>query len=180
MEVSTPVPSPNDMLNELAGLAPASPIAAVRALRPDVVRHSQGSYEKLLAPPAATGLTLIERALVALRVAVLTDSPTLMQHYRQRLADLGVAPATLAAIAQPDNIMADNMMALDQRSAAIMRHVDLLTRAPGQATPEDLYKLQASGLSSPEIVTLSQLIAFLSFQVRVLPVLSLLAEGEAA
>lgn len=174
-EVSTPAAATVDMMNQLAGLSPTSAMAAVRALRPDVVRHSQGSYATLLAPPTATGLTLIERAQVALRVAVLTNSPTLVAHYRQQLTELGASSASIAALEQPDTVGM-----LDQRTSAIMRHVDLLTHAPGQATPHDLQHLQENGLSGPEIVTLSQLIAFLSFQVRVLPVLSLLVEGEAA
>ena len=172
-EVSTPAVAPGDMMNQLAGLAPTSALAAVRALRPDVVRHSQGSYDTLLAPPTATGLTLVERALVALRVAVLTDSQSLITYYQQRLDELGVSASMLAAVTARDGTNASEL-----RTAAIIRHVDLLTSAPGQATPAALQQLQAAGLSGPEIVTLSQLIAFLSFQVRVLPVLSLLGEGE--
>lgn len=174
MEVSTSAPSPNDMMNQLAGLSLASATAAVRALRPDVVRHSQGSYDTLVAPPTATGLTLVERALVALRVAILTDSQPLIIHYHQQLAELEVAAPMLAAVTERNGATAS-----DLRTAAIIRHVDRLTAAPGQATPTDLQRLQAAGLSGPEIVTLAQLIAFLSFQVRVLPVLSLLAKGEA-
>lgn len=171
-EVSTSATPTVDTMNQLAGLSPTSAMAAVRALRPDVVRHSQGSYDTLLAPPTATGLTLVERTLVALRVAVLTESQTLITHYQQRLAEWGVSAPLLAATAR------SGATAPDPRTAAILRHVDLLTGAPGQATPLALQQLQAAGLSGPEIVTLSQLIAFLSFQVRLLPVLSLLGEGE--
>lgn len=174
-EVSTPAAATADMMNQLAGLSPTSATASVRALRPDVVRHSQGSYATLLAPHTATGLTLVERALVALRIAVLTDSNPLIAHYHQRLAELGVSAPMLTAVTERNGATAS-----DLRTAAIIRHVDRLTAAPGQATPTDLQQLQAAGLSGPEIVTLSQLIAFLSFQVRVLPVLSLLVEGEAA
>ena len=173
-DVSAPDRPPVDRMNQLAGLHPASATAAVRALRPDVVRHSQGSYETLLAPPQAAGLTLIERTQVALRVATLAGSAPLAAHYRQRLTELGASSESIAAIEQRDGVDA-----LGPRTSAIMRHVDLLTEAPGQATPHDLQQLQASGLRAPEIVTLAQLIAFLSFQVRVLPVLSLLAEGKA-
>lgn len=174
-EVSKSAPAPVDMMNQLADLAPTSALAAVRGLRPDVVRHSQGSYDTLVAPPTAQGLTLVERAFVALRVAILTDSQTLINHYHQRLVELGVSASMLAAATERDGTTV-----ADPRTAAILHHVDRLTRAPGQATPADLQKLQAAGVSGPEIVTLSQLIAFLSFQVRVLPVLSLLGEGEAA
>ena len=174
-EVSTPAVAPGDIMNQLAGLAPTSATTAVRALRPDVVRHSQGSYDALVAPPTATGLTLVERTLVALRVAVLTESQPLIAHYQQRLAELGIAGPMLAAVT-----VRNGTTVAAPRLAAIIRHVDLLTGTPGQATPADLQQLQAAGLSGPEIVTLAQLIAFLSFQVRVLPVLSLLGEGETA
>lgn len=163
-----------DLMNQLAGLHPTSKIAAVRALRPDVVRHTQGSYDTLLAPKEAVGLTRMERTQVALRVAYLNASPTLLMHYRQQLTDLGATAESIAAIEQPGEVVG-----LDTRTAAILHHVDLLTHSPGAATPADLSALQTSGLSGPAIVTLSQLIAFLSFQVRVLPVVVLLAEGEA-
>lgn len=161
----------SDLMNHLAGLLPDSPLAGVRALRPDVVRHTQGSYEKLFIPADPTDLTAVERGLVALRIAALDANPTLLAHYRQQLAPLGVSPEQMAVVEQ-----SDKRVALDPRTTAIMRHVDLITRTPGAATPADLTALQAGGLSVTAIVTLSQLIAFLSFQVRTLTVLTLLAE----
>ncbi|MCE7989053.1 MAG: CMD domain protein [Caldilinea sp. CFX5] len=160
-----------DLMNQLAGLAADSPLAGVRALRPEVVRHTQGSYEKLFAPADTADLTAVERAQVALRVAALNATPTLLAHYRQLLAALGVTPEQVALLEQRDR-----SVTLDPRTTAIMRHVDLVTRTPGAATPADLAALQASGLSVTAIVTLSQLIAFLSFQVRTLTVLTVLAE----
>jgi len=59
----------------------------------------------------------------------------------------------------------------------VLEHVDRLTKEPRVATPEDLMGLKAQGLSDAAIVTISQLIAFLSFQVRALVGLQLLAEG---
>ena len=143
-----------DLMNQLAGLPPDSPLASVRALRPDVVRHTQGSYDKLFAPAELSDLTAVERGLVALRVAALNANATLLAHYRQQLAALGITEGQMT----------------------MMRHVDLVTHTPGAATPADLTALQASGLSATAIVTLSQLIAFLSFQVRTLAVLTVLTE----
>lgn len=160
-----------DVMNQLADLSPDSPLTGVRALRPDVVRHTQGSYEKLFTPTIASDLTAVERGLVALRVAALNANPILLAHYRQQLADLGVAPEQMAIFAQRDQ-----SVTLDERTTAIMRHVDLVTRTPGAALPGDLAALQAAGLSETAIVTLSQLIAFLSFQVRTLTVLTILGE----
>jgi uncharacterized protein YciW len=65
---------------------------------------------------------------------------------------------------------------LSPREEAILRHTDLLTHEPGAATPEHLNDLRAVGLSPRDIVTISQLIALLSFQVRILTGLRLLAE----
>jgi CMD domain protein len=160
-----------DLMNQLAGLQPGSALAGVRALRPDVVRHTQGSYEKLFAAAEASDLTAIERGQVALRVAALNASPALIAHYRQQLAALGVVPEQMAALEQRDE-----NVSLDPRTTAIMRHVDLVTHAPGTATQADLLALQAGGLSVTAIVTLAQLIAFLSFQVRTLAVLTVLTE----
>jgi CMD domain protein len=160
-----------DLMNQLVGLPPDSPLASVRALRPDVVRHTQGSYDKLFAPAELSDLTAVERGLVALRVAALNANATLLAHYQQQLAALGVTPAQVAVFEERDQ-----SVTLDPRMAAMMRHVDLVTHTPGAATPADLTALQASGLSATAIVTLSQLIAFLSFQVRTLAVLTLLAE----
>lgn len=160
-----------DVMNQLAGLSPDSPLADVRALRPEVVRHTQGSYEKLFTPADSSDLTAVERGLVALRVAALNANAVLLARYRQQLADLGVAAERMAVFVQ-----SDQSVTLDARTTAIMRHVDLVTRTPGAARPGDLAALQAAGLSETAIVTLSQLIAFLSFQVRTLTVLTILGE----
>ncbi|MBX3013011.1 MAG: CMD domain protein [Caldilineaceae bacterium] len=164
-----------DLINQLAGLPADSALAKLRDLRPDVVQHTQGSYDSLLEPVEENGLTRIERALVALRVAVLTASQPLTDHYHQRLDELGAAPPLITAVRAPTLVIAT----LDARTVAILRHVDLITQSPGEATPAALQELQAAGLSVAAIVTLSQLIAFLSFQVRTLAVVSLLAKEAA-
>lgn len=161
-----------DVMNQLAGLSPDAKIAGVRALRPDVVRHTQGSYDTLLTPKAPAGLTRLERAQVALRVAHLNASPALVAHYRQQLLELSTSADMIAMIEQDEQ-----RTALDTRTAAILRHADLVTHTPGHATQVDLRELQSDGLSSEEIVTLSQLIAFLSYQVRVLAVVSVLGDA---
>ena len=56
----------------------------------------------------------------------------------------------------------------------MLAHVDLLVIRPAAATPAHLTALQTAGLSGPEIVTVSQIIAFTSYQVRVFVALSLL------
>jgi uncharacterized protein YciW len=51
---------------------------------------------------------------------------------------------------------------------AILVHADMVAGAPGSARAEDLMKLQARGLSPRDIVVVSQIIAFVAYQVRLL------------
>jgi len=64
----------------------------------------------------------------------------------------------------------------DARLKAIIRHTDLITTNPKEATAEDIAALRAAGLDDADIVRLSELIAFVSYQVRVVAGLRLMAE----
>jgi CMD domain protein len=168
-------PSPDadtqDTINELAGIAPGSPVGQLRAQRPEVVRAAQGSYRALLEPDDPAGVSCREREMIALRVALLTPSPVVAAWHRDRLRSLGASDADLDAIAQfPDG------MALSPREAAILRYTDRLTHEPGTARPEHIAAVKQAGLSPRDIVTIAQLIAYMSFAVRLLAGLHLLAE----
>jgi uncharacterized protein YciW len=54
-----------------------------------------------------------------------------------------------------------------------------VTTAPGTATPVHLQALRATGLSATDVVALSQVVAFVSYQVRAAAGLALMV-GEAA
>jgi CMD domain protein len=160
-----------DHINELAGITPESPVAQLRAERPEVVRAAQGSYRVLLEPDEPAGVSRREREMIALRVAVLTPSPTVAASHRDRLRALGATDTELAAIEQfPDGA------GLSPREVAILRYADRLTREPGTARPEHIAEVKAAGLSPRDIVTIAQLIAYMSFEVRLLAGLRLLAE----
>jgi uncharacterized peroxidase-related enzyme len=138
-------------------------VAGLRGQRPDVARFTQGSYDALLVPADPAGVSLVERGLIALRIAVLSASELLVAHYRAHLVQLG-APEQAAEAAS--GAEADD--ALDSRMIATLRHVDRVIRQPGAATQAHLLALKDAGLSTPDIVTIAQLIAFVSYQVRVL------------
>ncbi|HEV7214990.1 MAG TPA: CMD domain protein [Chloroflexota bacterium] len=166
-------PDAQDMLNQWAGIAAGSPLARLRAERADVADAAQGSYQALLEPDDPAGVSRLEREMIALRVAVLTPCPPLVAWHRRRLRDLGADAATLAAIEQfPAGA------ALPARERAVLDYVDRLTRAPGTATAAHVAELQAGGLTPRDIVTIAQLIALLSFEVRVLAGLRLLGATE--
>ena len=153
-------PESPDLLERIIGVAAGSALSQLRAQRPDIVRHTQGSYDVLLAPADPAGLSLAERALVAARVAELSGHGGLAAHYRSLLAERGDPPHS-------------------QRQDTILRHVERVTVAPGTALPGHIDALRAVGLDARDIVALTQIVAFVSYQVRAATGLALLA-GEQA
>ena len=61
------------------------------------------------------------------------------------------------------------------RLAAMLRHVSLVATAPGSASAADLDALRDAGLTPCDIVTIAQIVAFVSYQVRVVAGLRALA-----
>ena len=146
-----------DVMDTLAGLSDGSPIAELRRQRPDVVKHLQGSDDAIFAPKDDGGFTRAEREAAALRIATLLRDGALEEHYRRRLAALGETSPLNGA-----------------RGAAVMAHVDRVTTSPDSATKSDIDGLLAAGLSPHAVVSLSQLIAYVNFQSRVLAGLRML------
>ena len=90
----------------------------------------------------------------------------------------GVSRAERAAIALRVALAAkDEKLAAHYRS--LLRHTDLVADAPRRATAADLRRLEALGLTSRDIVAVSQLVAFVSFQTRLLAGLRILQEEGA-
>ncbi len=168
--MTQPIITGTDILNALLGIDEGSALAALRAQRPEATGHTQGSYDALFSGDFATDVSPIERFGAALRVSVLHEEPALIDHYTAQLrATSGVTEQMISGIvAGPD------AAGLPERPRAILRHVDLLVIRPAAATPADLEALQTAGLSAAEIVTVSQIIAFVSFQIRVFVGLTLL------
>ena len=110
--------SGTDIIDLAAGLPAHSPVAALRRQRPDFVRHGQGSHDVLIAPADPAGVSLIERAAAALRVAVIEHDAALAVYYRGRLRDIGADTSTIAAAEQ-----GREANAISPRFDAIQRHV---------------------------------------------------------
>lgn len=158
-----------DVLNSLLAFEPGSPLAELRAQRAAATTHTQGTYDALFGDSPATSVTSVERFATAYRVALLHEEPALADHYRALLDAAGGDADLVSAVAGwPGS------PGLSGRLGAIMRHVELLVLNPAAATPDDIAALQAAGLSAAEIVTVSQIIAFTSYQVRVYIGLALL------
>lgn len=151
----------SDVIDALVPLHATSPLHAVRHQRDKVVAATQGSHDAIF-DPALPGLALAERLLAAHTVARLSGSTALEAHYRDRLDRLPATP--------PDG----------ERVQAILAFAEVLTEHPVQGDRIALLKLPAAGLSTPEIITLAQLIAFVAYQVRVVAGLQAMAAMDPA
>lgn len=161
-----------DTINQLLGIAAGSPLAGLRARRPEAMAHAQGSYDALFGKNPATPVTVAERFATALRVASLHAEPVLTEHFAAGLrAEAGDRMVQ-------DVFTGPAASGLSARVRAMLAHADLLVIRPAAATPAHLHALLEAGLNSAEVVTIAQIIAYVSFQVRVLVALALL-RGDA-
>ena len=146
----------NDVIDTLAGIS-GERLGTLRRRRPDVVKHLQGCDDAIFAPLNNGGFTRAEREAAALHVATLLRDHVLAEHYRLRLEPyLVVKPLS------------------DTRGAAVLAHLERVTTDPESATKANIDGLIAAGLSPHAVVALSQLIAFVNFQSRVLAGLRML------
>lgn len=162
-EQQTTTTPPADVIDYLAQITPGSKLAALRAERPVLVRATQGSHMALFEPDDLGNVSHRERDGLALRVAALTPSPELVAWHRERLQQQGEDAATIAAFEA-----GSSSTGLTDREVALLRQGELLANTPGQASPDDIAALQDAGFTPRDIVTISQLIAFVSFQARLL------------
>jgi len=150
-----------DTIDRLVGLNPALSTFAIRHQRDKVVAATQKSEDGLF-DPALPGLSLAERLLVALLACTLTPSITCAAEYRDRLFALGTDHALIDAVST-----GEFSQLADARLRAILTFTHTLITDPVKADQAALKALPQAGLSTPEVVTLAQLIAFVSYQVRV-------------
>jgi CMD domain protein len=194
--------SDTDVIDELVGITPGSPLDTIRARRPEARAHAQASYRALFAPKEPGRVTAPERFALAAFVCGLHGATAVAAAYAGRLGETG-APAALrdavqAAVTEastrgpygrypagplsPEDtagpsyrVGAATRGALGSRLAAAFEHVHVLVFHPRDAAPGMLQALLDAGWSATDIVTLSQIVAFLSFQIRVVTGLRVLA-----
>jgi CMD domain protein len=183
-----------DIIDTLAGIEPGSSLDAIRGRRLQARDNAQKSYLSLLEPIDAGDVSLVERAAVALFVIGLHREPTMAGFYRAKLAatadgarlveavdveiargetsgPYGAFPAGPLSVENKAGLIyrvsAERKPDLGDRLAAAFEHAHLLVFRPRDAAAADMKALLAAGWSNTGIVTFSQLVAFLSFQVRV-------------
>jgi len=182
-----------DIIDHLAGIEPGSSLDNIRARRLQARENAQKTYLALFGPADFAEVTAAERCAVAAFVAGVHDEPMAAAFYLAKLASASDRTELVAALqaeiergktegpygafpAGPlsiDNktgltyrVAGDRRAAIGTRLAAALEHAHLLVFRPREANPAALQALLDAGWSSNGIVTLSQLVAFLSFQVR--------------
>lgn len=192
-----------DVIDRLVGIQDGDPLFALRLERPDAKANAQASFEALFASDELGDATQAERLAIAYWTVALSQSPT-VSFYRDLLAaedqatldlleaalpgavttgpygDYPAGPLTIENVAGP-HWQADGGLAetVGARLTAALAHTHLLVYRPRDSSADALQALLDAGWSTTGIVTLSQLIAFLSFQLRVVAGLTVL-KGELA
>lgn len=141
-----------DLIDSLLGLAPGDPLYTLRRNRPEFVDGAEICCTSTIAPAKDQGLDTGLRVALAHRMAKLN-------------ADTALATTFLPP---PEHTgLAEGKTDLPEPLASIARHVDLVTLTPANATEGDIRRLESAGLTNPQIVALSELIAFVNFQTRI-------------
>lgn len=148
----------DDVINHLAGIDARSELATSRQIRKAATQHAQGSYQAIFAVTTPDSFPQTWRAALAAQIADWHGAVALQQHY------LSLTPGSKHSAGQ-----------------AFLAAVDFahtLTFNPLSATTETLAALQKADWSLDDIVTLAQLVAFVSFQSRVIQGFHVIAGGE--
>lgn len=184
----------SDVIDFLVGIDAGSHLDTVRAKRVEARTNAQQSYLALFAPSDIGTVTVLERFALATFVAGLHGDAAIADFYRAELKandTAGVAQAIDAELALGQasgpyghypagpltsedkagliyTVSEANRAVLGERLAAGLAHAHLLVFRPRDASPVALDTLLAAGWSATDIVTLSQLVSFLAFQIRVI------------
>jgi len=186
-----------DVIDTLVGIAPGSKLDAIRANRSEARKHAQASYTSLFEPRDMAGVTADERHALAAFVAGLHGEPRTEAFYAAKLpAALRSAVAAEVAAGRskgpygrfpkgplsvedapgPSWKVSDaGRQALGARLPAAFEHTHMLVFHPRDAAAPALQALLDAGWSTTDIVTISQLVSFLAYQIRVVAGLSTLA-----
>ena len=139
----------NDVIDRAAGLAPGDALHTARRFRAKVVEATQASHDALLEQPVE-GLSTADRLRVALHVCTLAGATSSRSTTRRG------SPPTPHAMRRPP-----------PRCPRCCDFAAALTTDPRAGDRAAIEALRRAGLGDPAIVALAQLVAFLSYQLRV-------------
>lgn len=153
----------DDVVSQILGLTADSPVVALRADRPHQIDDLQAYYDSLFTPDetSAAAFPVRDRALVAIRVAAHTGSDAVVAWYEGVAREHGATDAEITAARDITTPNTDETVL-----GAAIRRADLVTTHLVDTTKADVDALKAAGFSPQGILVLSQVIAFVSYQLR--------------
>lgn len=199
--------STTDVIDHLADIRKGSSLYALRKARPQTRDNAQRSYQALFTPVNEDDVSLDERFALAAFIAGLHGAGDVTQFYLAGLEGAAKSAPLVAAIKAevesgrtvgPYGHYPAGPLSVEDRTGPIYRvseagrpivgaklsaaleHAHLLVYRPREASAEALQLLLDAGWTTTGVVTLSQIAAFLSFQIRVVAGLSALAAAGAA
>lgn len=193
-----------DIIDSLCQITRGSSLDSIRRNRAQARENAQRSFEVLLEPEDPGTFPLSERyAVAAYTVGLqasespsldfyleLTEEETDLHHARgiEALARAARRAGPYGEYREPRHTEEsapgetiryepNDVPGSSPRLAAALEHAHLLSLRPRDARPEHLKRLEAAGWTADDIITLSQLISFLAFQIRMVDGLLALAEN---
>ncbi|HEY8576958.1 MAG TPA: CMD domain protein [Devosia sp.] len=193
-----------DLIDQVLSITPGSHLDKLRRHREVARENIQKAYLALFAPVDTTSVSLVERFAIASFVSALQAQPVLADHYASSLARLDGGPGISAVInAEAERgatagpygvypagplsaenkiglhfaVSSDARKFLGERLATALDHAHLLVFRPRDSSRAALEGLIKAGWSTEGIVTLSQLVAYLAFQLRLVEGLIVLASA---
>lgn len=197
----------SDLIDQVLSIRPDSHLDQLRRHREVARDNIQKAYEALFTPHDASQVTVLERFAIASFVTGLHGQIVLADHYAQALSgsEGGIAIAALIndeiergttegpyGVYPAGPLSAENRVGplygvapanrshIGNKLSAALEHAHLLVFRPRDASKAALQALVDAGWSTPAVVTISQLVAYLAFQVRIVEGLSTLAATEAS
>ncbi len=146
---------------QAASLGEPAEFTQVGSLYPEIVEERLRLYKTVEACPS--GLDDVERQLACYVTSLLNGTAHCASGLRLKLASLGVAEATLAAIeADPAGAPGPT-----ERATAIMRHAAKLTTRPTAMLQADVEVLRAHGLDDLQVLDVNNLVAYYNYINRI-------------
>ncbi len=151
----------SDLIDLLLQLTPEDHIHALRHARPKVVDATQAFQELAFSPAGISSAQHHDRLLAAALVAQATGPDVLAAEYGRLLLESG-ASAAHRALLQGDTDSGSGSL------HALARYARTLALKPATADRAALHSFVDAGWSVPEVVSLAQIMGYVSYQSRMM------------
>lgn len=164
-----------DVVDAILGAANTPRVAELRAHKPNLADELQAYYLALFEPEVASAeaFPTVDRHLIAIRVASHTGSTAVADWYANLATEAGVPDTTITRARDITTPWTD-----PTPLGASVRRADLVTTTPSATEPSHIQELKDAGLTPAGILSLSQVIAFVSYQLRLIAGLRALGEAS--